>query len=71
MLNFQKRMGKTIIKLATLKSSTRLNLHQLREEHNEGLNAAEDYGATEFVEELDNLRQILEDKKVDTNDTKK
>ena len=28
------------------------------------MNAAEDYGASEFIEDLDKLRQILEKKKV-------
>ena len=34
------------------------------------MNAAEDYGASEFIEDLDKLRQILEKKKGDANDTR-
>ena len=37
---------------------------QMIEEHNEALNVAKDNGVTEFIEELDKLRQILEDRKV-------
>ena len=64
-LDLQERMDKTILKLATLKSSARLNMQRLREEHNEALNAAKDNGATETIEELDKLRQVLEDRKCD------
>ena len=41
-----------------------MNIQGLREEHDEALNAVKDNGATEFVEELDKLHQILEEKKV-------
>ena len=58
-------MGKKILKLSTLKSSARLNMHQLREEHETFLNTAEDNGTTETIEGLDKLRQILEDKNGD------
>ena len=39
-------------------------MQRLREEHDEALNAAKVNGATYFIEELDKLRQIVEDKKV-------
>ena len=57
--------GRTILKLSTLKSLSCLNIKRLREEHNKALNAAKDKGATEFIEELDKLRQILEEEKYD------
>ena len=53
-------MGKEIIKLASLKSSTRLNIQKLREEHDKYLNATKENGTTETIEEPDKLRQILE-----------
>ena len=59
-----KNAWKKILRLATLKSSARLNLQGLREEHDEILNAAKNNGTTETIEELDKLRQILKDKKV-------
>ena len=37
-------------KLATLKSSARFNMHQLREEHDEALNATKHNGTTETIE---------------------
>ena len=49
-LDLQEYMDKTILKLSTLKSSTRLNMQQLREEHDEALNAANDNGETETIE---------------------
>ena len=64
MLNLKERMGK-ILKLATLKISTRLNMLQLIEEHDKVLNPAKGNGTTETIEELDKLRHTLEDKKVD------
>ena len=48
-LNLQEKWGK-IVKLATLKSSTRFNMHQLREEHNKVLNASNNKGTTETIE---------------------
>ena len=57
-------MEKTILKIKTLKSSDRFNIQWLKEKHDEVLNSAEDNGAKEFIEELDKLRQTLEDKKV-------
>ena len=50
-------------KLATLKSSTCLNLYLLRKEHDESINAARDNCTTETSEKLEKLRQTLEDKK--------
>ena len=64
-LNFQERMGKIILKLATLKISACLNMQRLREEPNGELNYAKDNGTTETIEELDKLFKILEDKKCD------
>ena len=61
-LYFQECMDKK--KLETLKSSTSLNMKQLREEQNELLNYTKDNGTTETIEELDKLRQNMEDKKV-------
>ena len=65
MLGVQELMDKTILKLAILKSSTRLNIKQLREEHDKALNVAKDNDTIETIEELDKLRQIMEDKKGD------
>ena len=53
-------MYKTILKLSTLKSLTRLTMQQLREEHDEALNAAKKNGTTETIEELHKLSQTLE-----------
>ena len=64
MLALQERMEKKILKLSTLKSYAHLNMQQLREEHDEALNATNDNGTTETIEELHKLRQTLEDKKV-------
>ena len=58
-------MGKTILKLTTLKSSARLNMQQLIEEHDEALNAAKDNGTTKTVKEVETFRQILKDKEGD------
>ena len=55
-------MNKKILKLETLKSSSRLNIQKLREEHNEALNAVKGNGTTETIEELDKLCQNLEEK---------
>ena len=55
MLDLQESLDKIILKLSTLKSYACLNMQRLREENDEALNAAEDNGATEFVEELDKL----------------
>ena len=63
-LNAKERMGKTILEISTLKSSTRLNMQLLRYEHYKALNPAKDNVTTETIEELGNLRQILEDKNV-------
>ena len=64
LLNFQERMGKIILKLATLNISVRLNIQRPREEHDKELNCARYNGTTEIIEELDKLCQILENKKV-------
>ena len=62
MLYLQEQMDKLIIKLATLKSSTRLNMQQLRGEHYEALDASKHNGTKGTIEELDKLRQNIEDK---------
>ena len=64
-LNAQEWMGKTILKLTTLKISARLNMQQLIEEHDEVLNAAKDNGTTKTVKEVETFRQILKDKEGD------
>ena len=64
-LYLQEKMGKTILKLATLKNSARLNMKQIREEHNKALSAAKDNGKTENIEEIENLCQLMEGKKGD------
>ena len=61
-LDFQESMDKIILKIAILKSSTRLNMQQLIEEDDEALSATNDNGKTENIEELDKLSQTLEDK---------
>ena len=43
-------MGKTILKLSTLKISACLNIQKLREEHNEALNYTKENGKTETIE---------------------
>ena len=48
-LDFQERMDKTILKLSTLKTSARLNMQRLIEEHDEALNAAKDNGTRENI----------------------
>ena len=48
-LVFQERMGKTILKQATLKSYTCFNMQKLREEHNAVLNSDKDNGTTETI----------------------
>ena len=65
MISLQELMGKKILKIATLKSSACLNMQRLREEHDKALNAAKKNGTTEIIKELDNLHQILENKKGD------
>ena len=49
-LDLKELMDKTILKLATLKSSTRLNMQQLREEHNEDMNATKENVTTENIQ---------------------
>ena len=58
-------MGKNIIKLSALKSSSYLNMQWMREEHDEMLNYSNDNNTTETIEELDKLHQISEDKEGD------
>ena len=55
-LDLQELMAKISLKLETLKISAHLNMQQLKEEHDEALNAANDNGTTENIEELDKLR---------------
>ena len=62
-LNAQEQMGRTIVKLATLKISVGLNMQLMIEEHDEALNAAKNNSTTETIEELEKLRQTLEDNK--------
>ena len=62
MLNLQERMGEIILKLATLKISVRLNIQWLREEHYKDLNAVNENGTIETIEEIDKLHQITEEK---------
>ena len=62
MLDLKEHTDKIIPKVATLKSSTHLNMQQLREEHDEALNASKDNGTAETIEELDKLCQTLEEK---------
>ena len=57
--------GEKSYKPATLKSSASFNIQWLREEHDGALNSSKGNGTTENIEELDKLRQILEDKKGD------
>ena len=45
-------MDKTILKLATLNNSARLNMQRLREERDEALNDAKDNDTTKTIEEL-------------------
>ena len=52
-------------KLANLKSFVLFNMQLLREEHDEALNAAKDNSTLEIIEQLDELRQTLEDKEGD------
>ena len=59
LLNFQERMGKIILKLATLKISFRLNIQWMREEQYENLNSSMDNGTTETIKEIDKLYHIL------------
>ena len=58
----QERMYKIILKLAFLKSSTRLNMKKLREKDDEVLNDANYIVTTEAIEELDKLNKTLEEK---------
>ena len=58
----KEKTDKTILKLATLKISTNLNMQRLREEHDEALNFSKDNGTTETIEELDKLCQTIENK---------
>ena len=61
-IDFQEHMDKKLLKISTLKISTRLNMQKLREEYNEALNSAKENGTTETIEELDKLSQTIEDK---------
>ena len=47
-----KKRTKKILKLSTLKSFTRFNMQQLREEYDEALNSAKENGTTETIENL-------------------
>ena len=58
-IDLQERMDKIILKVATLKSSARLNMQQLVEVHDEVMNDSKDNGTTETIEELYKLRQTL------------
>ena len=54
-LNLQELTDNNFLELATLKSSTRLNMQRLREEHDEVINDAKDNGTTKNIEELEKL----------------
>ena len=43
-------------------------MHQLKEEHDGALNDAKDNGTTENIEELEKLRQTLEETKGDVTE---
>ena len=64
MLDLKEHVKKNT-KLETLKSSACLNMQRLIEEHDEALNAAKDKGTKENIEELEKLRQTLEETKGD------
>ena len=64
-LNLQERIGKIILKLETLNSSSRLNIQWLIEDPDKYLNSAKDDGTTKTIEEPDKLCQIMEDKRGD------
>ena len=49
-INSREQMGKTILKLATLKIYDGFNIQWLREEHGTAMNAAKDNGTTETIE---------------------
>ena len=62
-LDFKEHMVKTILKIATLNRTVRMNMQRLREEYDEVLNATKENETKENIEEHDKFRQILEDKK--------
>ena len=49
-IDLQEHMDKSILKLATLKKSTSLNIQRLREYYSEALNSAKNNGTTETIE---------------------
>uniref|UniRef100_A0A7S4JL07 Uncharacterized protein n=1 Tax=Odontella aurita TaxID=265563 RepID=A0A7S4JL07_9STRA len=55
-LDLQARMDKTILQLATLKSSTRVNMARIKGEHEKELKAAKDSSASLVQMELDDIR---------------
>ena len=61
-LDFKYHIETKCLQIATMKSSTRLNMQELREEHYEALNASKHNGTKGTIEELDKLRQNIEDK---------
>ena len=63
--SFEKSHGQIIVNLATLKISDHFSMHKLREEQYEVINAAKYNGTIDTFEELDRLRQILEEKRGD------
>ena len=67
-LDLQVLIDNTIIELSTLKSFAHLNMEILGEEHDEALNATKDNGTTKTIEELEELRQTMDDKKRDVMD---
>ena len=56
-------MDKKILKITTLEIYACLNMQQPREEHDEVRNATKDNRTIETIEELEKLRQNLEDKR--------
>ena len=64
-IDLQEQMRVESLKLATLKSSARLNMWQRIEDRYEALNSVKENGTTETSEELDKLHGIWEYKEVD------
>ena len=61
-LDLQKKDVQNNAKLPNLESSVRFNMQQLRENHDVVLNIAKDNGTMWAFEEIDKLRQTLEEK---------
>ena len=59
-IDLKEHTYKTIPKISTLQSSTRLNIQQMRENNDEALNYAKENSITETIEELYKLSQNIE-----------